>query len=266
MSTAKSTRVKTSTWSSQAAARLLRMVPGAQSIPEAIERIVDDALQGVATAPTNLEALCAKLGVEASESQEIVGLGLLTLEAGRFRIYYSDGLRKTRMRFTIAHEIGHLLMLRSGKWAPTSGRELERICDLFASEILMPTKVFREQAASVDSLQGILRLSSVFQASLSSTAIRFGSLRKAVLFHVDNNHVKWSSGFIRSGHTDELPESLKRVISEAPAQGTLPSRIFVTVRDEIRHYEVESMRLGGDFQALYFLRRLALPAREAAAG
>lgn len=59
-----------------------------------------------------------------------------------------------RARFTIAHELGHLILLQSVEPSlrpeladPRTHREVERLCNLAAAELLMPERGFKRAAA-----------------------------------------------------------------------------------------------------------------------
>lgn len=99
---------------------------------------------------------------------------------GSFRICVNANDRVERRRFTVCHEIAHIILgLKSDhKTQPwTTGRPLaERLCDLFAAELLLPGKLFEPLAedapiglASVDTLSG------QFEASVTATGSRYAA-------------------------------------------------------------------------------------------
>jgi hypothetical protein len=97
---------------------------------------------------------------------------------GSFRICINANDRLERRRFTVCHEIAHIVLgLKSDhKTAPwTTGRPLaERLCDLFAAELLLPGKLFEPAAESAPiSLAGIDALAGQFEASVTATGSRF---------------------------------------------------------------------------------------------
>jgi Zn-dependent peptidase ImmA (M78 family) len=59
-----------------------------------------------------------------------------------------------RQRFTIAHELGHLVLSRNLKATSrnVSQREIERWCDQFAASLLMPTQWMKELIGSFERL------------------------------------------------------------------------------------------------------------------
>ena len=94
-----------------------------------------------------------------------------------------------RRRFSIAHEIAHTFFMplsRASRNGPISlnppkgsldPQFEERLCDLAASEMLMPEAMFREAAHSITpSIAAIRRLADVFKTSIQATAQRYSKL------------------------------------------------------------------------------------------
>jgi hypothetical protein len=97
---------------------------------------------------------------------------------GSYRICVNANDRIERCRFTICHEIGHIVLgLKSEhKTEPwTTGRPLaERLCDLFAAELLLPSTLFEPAAEDAPvSLAGIDALARQFEASVTATGSRY---------------------------------------------------------------------------------------------
>ena len=93
----------------------------------------------------------------------------------------------SRQRFTLAHEIAHILLAQeTGKQITESHRDvvetskskratLEKLCDKLAAQILMPRTLFL-QCAPPWNVGSILRLARQFDTSIAATAIRFVEL------------------------------------------------------------------------------------------
>ncbi len=115
-----------------------------------------------------------------------------------------------RKRFVIAHEIGHLIMHRNmqlpddtfsifniiagmEKALKNGSQELE--ANEFASELLMPEKIFlREATGKKFSPQLIKQLSERFKTSLTATVFRylhFNQLHPICLVFIENGKVKY---------------------------------------------------------------------------
>jgi hypothetical protein len=129
-------------WRSVAARRLTELAGKGSSPKDAAKVVADRLLQGVAGPPTDLEALARQLGVREILPENIPFSGELRREASALVLAYSTHLSGGRRRFTIAHELGHALLVREGLKLPHRGDEVERVCDLLASEILMPQSHF----------------------------------------------------------------------------------------------------------------------------
>jgi hypothetical protein len=97
---------------------------------------------------------------------------------GTYRICVNAHDRVERRRFTVCHEIGHIVLgLRSDhKTQPwTTGRPLpERLCDLFAAQLLLPDHLFEDVAEEAElSLAAIDALAERFVTSVTATGSRF---------------------------------------------------------------------------------------------
>lgn len=100
---------------------------------------------------------------------------------GRQLLVTSRGPR-TRRRFTVAHEIGHLCLAEHGiEWNATTDSEVERWCDRFASELLLPRASLIEdlKSTSASNLCDVLlrlphRYSVSRQVAWTRVAVLFG--------------------------------------------------------------------------------------------
>lgn len=129
-----------------------------------------------------------------------------------------------KKRFIISHELGHWVMHKE-KLLFTCYPEdittylnkstgLEREANVFASEFLLPTKVFQESCKRVSfSFDLLSSLSEKYKVSLTTASIKycdFGSTPVALLF-CKNNVVEWRSFSSRfpfrfMGSKDLIPE------------------------------------------------------------
>jgi hypothetical protein len=107
---------------------------------------------------------------------------LIQLGDGQYRVLVDSGQGGGRARFTHAHEIGHILVsgasgLRENKQDAETGmyrrdvNEEEYLCDVAASELLMPTSVFHPFVATRPlSLGAIVDIAEAFETSLEAAA------------------------------------------------------------------------------------------------
>jgi hypothetical protein len=151
------------------------------------------------------------VGVESIRTEELPIAGELRKTQGGYEVVIDRGASQGAKRFTLAHEIGHAFFSSLDNRFPKRGVEVERICDLFAVELLFPESLFRIEyggrPASVDSL---FELADHFGASIMATAKRVSELYGAFVFQLDAGEVKWRSGKIRlPRETEPLIERLR---------------------------------------------------------
>lgn len=121
-------------------------------------------------------------------------------ELGGILLRYSDGYvikvnkrhPPTRQNFSCLHEIGHILLselniesclsekieFRTRTFDPQKterdrNKAREHLCDIVASELLMPENIFKTYLSSFDiSINSLERLAHIFNTSVQATAIR----------------------------------------------------------------------------------------------
>ena len=148
----------------------------------------------------NLRPLANELGVKHLLTRPLTGVQdqhpgvdamLVPLPDG-YSVVINENAPHSRQRFSLAHELGHILLLetdssaikltkatryRSSNSATQARKAEERLCDAIAAELLMPEKVFtKEVGESGRSLEHLPRLANVFDTSLTATAIRYWEL------------------------------------------------------------------------------------------
>jgi hypothetical protein len=127
-----------------------------------------------------LDVLACKLGVSRIIEQRMpFEGGLFQLPDGELVIKLNSENSYVRKRFTLAHEIGHLLLnsVPALKSSNRTDESLERACDLIAAELLMPMD---EIVPFVEKLGGpspekLKIIASRFAVSLRAAAIRVHS-------------------------------------------------------------------------------------------
>jgi hypothetical protein len=134
--------------------------------------------------PVDLNLLGSFRGVATVEHRRIGEWGLLLpLPGGGYRIVLNDRQGKGRARFSHAHEIGHTL-LPSYRRSPKARRDAETgmygrdaeeeyLCDVAASELLMPASLFRPFLATRPvALATVTDIADTFEVSLEAAGIR----------------------------------------------------------------------------------------------
>lgn len=140
----------------------------------------------------NIRKLVQRLGIkviDAPDKQESPNLsGAMVMHEGQPFILVNEGHSPVRQRFTIAHELGHLLMhVGTGKAVmfrdEVSSRGVDRFeveANAFVAALLMPDERVRKLAPeplNPMDVDAISRLAKNFQVSDQAMAIRLKSLR-----------------------------------------------------------------------------------------
>jgi hypothetical protein len=217
---------RTSTnWNSAAARRLLKIAGNPPNIETAVQIVVRDLLEGISCPPTDLEALKPQLNISKFISEAMPIAGELRRSGKEFNLVYSSYLKPMQRRFTIAHEMGHAIFEKSGPNCPRHGDELERLCDMLATEILLPSHIFPEALDEELTPKKIFDLSRLFKTSLSATAIRCAQFRKISVFEVEDKTVVWGYGIVKKGPVNKLEDSLKIILDKVIAEN-LEQKVF----------------------------------------
>jgi hypothetical protein len=141
---------------------------------------------GDPTMPLDIDALASFLGIGRSddvpahsEDAELVPIG-----DGKVAIRVNPDRPETRKRFSVAHEVSHTFFpnYQTKKWCRTDARYrrrddpddlLEMLCDIGASELILPAPWFIQDAAAVTTGAGLVDLARKYTASREATLRRF---------------------------------------------------------------------------------------------
>jgi hypothetical protein len=98
-----------------------------------------------------------------------------------FRILLSKDSHSTRTRFTAAHELCHTFFYEYVPELKFQNHEAdaaeERLCDIGAAELLMPSRAVRKHAKSMStSLEALGKLAKLFDVSLEAMLLRLRSI------------------------------------------------------------------------------------------
>lgn len=133
----------------------------------------------------------ASLAAAANAKVKVVGdlrndeSGQTTQIGGKHLIVVNGNHREERQRFTVLHELGHIVLglpSRHGGSTLTTETllryrerpEEEVLCDVFAAECLLPYECFRSEVAASDiSMDTVKSLATAYNASLTATGSRF---------------------------------------------------------------------------------------------
>lgn len=136
-------------------------------------------------APVPLPRLLSALGARVEE-MPLPTAGKLRIDGRGYLVCVKANTRWRRARFTIAHELGHVLLCESLRDQPGTLRALrdpehwdavERLCNQAAAELLMPSEDFRQQLDGREISKSLLvELRERYGVSWTALAIRFNDL------------------------------------------------------------------------------------------
>ena len=206
--TQKYVKVGKRVYSHSSVVRLIKLHPYISEYPEEIIRalvrskLAEARNLGWNGPPFDPRFLASTMGIQYEKSRELLhstDAELHRTENGRLVIKYNPHKPKTRQNFSIAHEIAHTFFPeygdqykarhKIGKFNPES--EVEFLCDLGASEIIMPTPEFDLEVNNIGiSLKSLGKLSTLYETSPEATAIRMirTDLVPCALMVLDYNH------------------------------------------------------------------------------
>ena len=226
-------------WTSAAAQRLLSLAGNPATIEDAVRIVANEAIRDIPHPPLHLETLAERLNVTGISYEEIPFSGELRPSNGRFAIVCSVHLSPARRRFTIAHELSHVIFEKSGRNCPRTGTELERLCDMLATELLMPRQAFLDRCGTDPDINSIFALARTFQTSVATTAIRCAELLRLSVFQVQDGFVVWSHGAIKRGALHGLDDHLRTLISDGIAGGSGEELVPLNLRGTVKYWQVK---------------------------
>ena len=107
--------------------------------------------------------------------------------SGRFSVEYNPNRQRSRIRFSVAHEIGHTLfpdcadLVRNRvalKQAERDEWQLELLCNLAAAEFLMPIGALIDLPDQVVTMDAVLAMQRQFEVSTEAILLRVAKLTK----------------------------------------------------------------------------------------
>ena len=140
-------------------------------------------LCGPLSLPVSVDKYAAQIdGVVAAETLEANEDAWSFREiSGKYRICVNCAHNSRRQRFSVCHEVAHVVLEitsdhSSPSWSYSRRPPGEVACDVFAAELLLPYKIFKPRVDAADmGLASISDLADEFEASLISTGSRFAT-------------------------------------------------------------------------------------------
>lgn len=222
-----------SRWPVTLARQVRRLAPGVSSPEAALDTIVGALLRDVTVCPTDLDAVARCLGVPCRPVEHLASAGTLVREDDRLVITFESRASVERQRFTIAHELGHVLLDRHGLPAPQRGGDVEQFCDQFASRLLLPNPYVADAIERV-SLADLRRVAKRFVTSLQATANRYAAVTGAEILYESETR-SWTAGCLSAKDP---------VVRDAMTKAALDPQLIVSLgktvqNPRLRRVEVE---------------------------
>ena len=158
---------------------------------EMLSQVFPTSLATMLPPSAKLQNLARRLDVREIITRPIDISGMLVPADDGYVIVLKEADSTNMQRYTIAHEIGHLVYgkLKGGKENVSSqlqneayrhghgDKREERVCEAIAAEILMPAEEFHNRLSHYGfSLESVTKLAAAFGTSITATALRFWEL------------------------------------------------------------------------------------------
>ena len=240
-------------WQSAAARRLLAIAGNPSTVKQAVQIVGARFLENVECPPTNLQAVQNRLNVKRIETEDLPFSGELRRGPDGFTIVLSKHLTPSRRRFTVAHELGHAILETTGPRCPRFGLELERLCNMLATEILMPHSLFRSLVREQVSVSKVWELSRIFGTSLTATALRAAELLGCSAFETEADMISWGYGIVKKGRLKDLDQDLQLAIRQAERSDAGELQVYVWSHKWKGDCKLEWTRPRGSGRTLFLL-------------
>ena len=133
---------------------------------------------GIERTPVDLVRIARHLGIRRIRELDVRLDGqLVELGDGGYEVILSRHAPHTRQRFTLAHEIAHILVAQGDQDSMSCGdAPIEELCNRVAAELLIPARFISDAAAADMDVSAFRRLATRFQCSLEATGWRILNL------------------------------------------------------------------------------------------
>jgi Zn-dependent peptidase ImmA (M78 family)/transcriptional regulator with XRE-family HTH domain len=164
--------------------------------------------------------------------------------ANRPFIFLNTGRTAERMRFDLAHELGHLLLHREGSWRRS--RNIEQQAQDFASSLLMPADALYTQVTGSPRLDDVFTLKRYWRVSAVAMVQRLWHLGIISEWH----YRTWMIELSERGYRTAEPDRWLR-----PETSTLFRQLFSLAREDgwsSRHIAAELRIPGNELAGMVF--------------
>lgn len=191
--------------------------------PEDVARYIRQLWKLPAGPIQNLVSIIEKAGIIViklpDNDDKFDGMAYLT-EEGQPLLYINGNAPWDRQRFSLAHELGHLIM-HIGK-TPQADRDVEAEANKFAAEFLMPEFEIKPHLDRLD-LYRLMDLKRFWKVSMASIIHRAKSLNKITEYQYRSLNISLSSAGYKKREPDagmvaEEPTLLRDIIKAHTSQ------------------------------------------------
>jgi Zn-dependent peptidase ImmA (M78 family) len=250
-------RSRRKVWKSAAVRRLQVLAGNAPSVESAIRIVAETLLADIPCPPTDLDQILPRVNVIGYEARtEFTGSGALIREGKAFKIIYSSQMLPSRKRWTLAHEVAHALFEKTGRNAPRSGHELERLCDMIATELLLPWRHFAPRIRENVCLDNVLHLARIFQTSVTATAIRCAEVCGVSAFEMESNQLRWGYGVVRTEYDIISETALAGAVSASTHSDSGGDEFDLAFGNRVGRWVVEWRHIGSADRRIFLLRKI----------
>jgi len=206
---------------------VFRRTYSASTVDSAITAAVESLMGRAVAVRGRLEDAIDHLGARV-EASCIPESATLAVESGRYVIRVRNSDPEARRRFSIAHEIAHVLLFEGVASEPhlmpaiahrLRNPVVERVCDRAAAELLMPADTFRDSLLSARfDWNHVMRLAGQFQVSHTAVLVRVADVlagSRIVRFRRDPMTTGRSRQYERLSTYGRKPLSLPRRVRGA---------------------------------------------------
>lgn len=172
-----------------------RMAGGGDPVKEIQRKIhkqildaMDEGWTGPPYDPTKLAEI---MGIKVIPNQDIPDAQLVPRGGSRLEIEFNPNQPRSRIRFSLAHEIAHTMfpdhaeaVRHRSRGACGDDWQVEMLCNLAAAQVLMPADSKSSLRAIRMSMENAVRAKNMYEASFEAVLLRMVGLTKepAVLF------------------------------------------------------------------------------------
>ena len=158
--------------------------PIAEVTSRARSIVLDAMEEGWTGPPYDPFALAEFLGIPTLALEDVPD-ARVGYRSGSFSVEYNPNRQRSRIRFSIAHEIGHTLfpdcsdLVRNRvalKKAELDEWQLELLCNLAAAEFLMPIGALHDLQSQVMTMDAVLWMQQQFEVSTEAILLRMARL------------------------------------------------------------------------------------------